>query len=250
MLADRYPNFSICGLPYFLSGDVPDWQSLAHRTIDDLEDAGIELLLEHTATPIDPPVRTSSPQPAATGHERPSLRLADLDRRNPVRPPIPGLEPDGVYQLHTMDDSFVLAVRSPEPERAVIVGAGYIGLEMAEALHARGLAVTVVEQLADVLPTVDLELGALVRTSSRVMASTFPPARRSTRSNGRRRPRCLRRRRSDRRGRHRARRRRRQARHASRDGCGHRDRGARRAPGQPAGWKPPSPTSTRPAIAS
>ena len=51
LLADRYPNFSICGLPYFLSGDVPDWRSLAHRTSEELNGAGIELLLEHTAEP-------------------------------------------------------------------------------------------------------------------------------------------------------------------------------------------------------
>ena len=65
MLADRYPNFSICGIPYFLSGDVPDWHALSHRTIGDLEQAGIELLLERTATLIDPPARTLTATDAA-----------------------------------------------------------------------------------------------------------------------------------------------------------------------------------------
>ncbi len=165
MLADRYPNFSICGLPYFLSGDVPDWRSLAHRSTDELEDAGIELLLGHTATQIDPQAHVASARDGA-GPERDLRydRLLVSTGAVPVRPPIAGLETDGVYQLHTMGDSLVLdRALAGSPQRAVIVGAGYIGLEMAEALHARGLAVTVVEQLPTVLPTVDPELGVLVR---------------------------------------------------------------------------------------
>jgi NADPH-dependent 2,4-dienoyl-CoA reductase/sulfur reductase-like enzyme len=54
LVADAFPNFSICGLPYYLSGDVPDWRDLAHRTSADLEAAGLELLLDHTAQAIDP----------------------------------------------------------------------------------------------------------------------------------------------------------------------------------------------------
>src|ERR687897_735605 len=54
VVADAFPNFSICGLPYYLSGDVSDWRDLAHRTTADLEQAGIGLLLDHTAQAIDP----------------------------------------------------------------------------------------------------------------------------------------------------------------------------------------------------
>jgi NADPH-dependent 2,4-dienoyl-CoA reductase/sulfur reductase-like enzyme len=163
-IADSYPNFSICGLPYYLSGEVEDWHSLAHRTTAELEDAGIELLLEHEATSIDPAART-----VVVVHEG-GERLLRYDRlilatgAVPIRPPIPGLDSRGVYQLHTMEDSFVLAdALAAGPETALIVGAGYIGLEMADALRIRGLAVTIVEQLDSVLPTVDPELGELVR---------------------------------------------------------------------------------------
>ena len=54
VVADAFPNFSICGLPYYLSGDVSDWRELAHRTTSELEQAGIQLLLDHTARAIDP----------------------------------------------------------------------------------------------------------------------------------------------------------------------------------------------------
>ena len=54
VVADAFPNFSICRLPYYLSGDVGDWRELAHRTTSDLEQAGLQLLLDHTAHAIDP----------------------------------------------------------------------------------------------------------------------------------------------------------------------------------------------------
>ena len=71
---------------------------------------------------------------------------------------------DGVHLLHSMGDTFALmrTLEQRSPTSALIVGAGYIGLEMAEALTARGLSVTQMEQLPEVLPTVDPELGALV----------------------------------------------------------------------------------------
>ncbi len=57
VVADRYPNFSICGLPLYLSGEVSDWRTLAHRTTEDIEKEGVRLLLEHTATSIDAVVK-------------------------------------------------------------------------------------------------------------------------------------------------------------------------------------------------
>ena len=71
---------------------------------------------------------------------------------------------DGVHLLHSMGDTFAVmaTLEQAAPASAVIVGGGYIGLEMADALTVRGLAVTQVEQLPEVLPTVDPELGALV----------------------------------------------------------------------------------------
>jgi NADPH-dependent 2,4-dienoyl-CoA reductase/sulfur reductase-like enzyme len=165
MLADRYPNFSICGLPYFISGDVPDWRSLAHRTTDELEKTGIELLVEHKVERID--ARNRQLTTTTAGGSEAGIRFDTLiiaTGAEPIRPPVPGIDRDGVYQLHTVDDSLVLnEALDRGPKSAVIVGAGYIGLELAEALHARGVEVTILEQLPTVLPTVDSPLGSLVR---------------------------------------------------------------------------------------
>jgi len=54
VLADRYPNFSICGLPFYLSGEITDWRNLAHRTLTDIEFQGSTVLVDHVAGKIDP----------------------------------------------------------------------------------------------------------------------------------------------------------------------------------------------------
>jgi NADPH-dependent 2,4-dienoyl-CoA reductase/sulfur reductase-like enzyme len=164
VVADAYPNFSICGLPYYLSGDVSDWRSLAHRTSADLEAAGLELLLDHTARAIDPAAkRVTVTDSAGADRQLGYDRLVIGTGAVPVRPSIEGLDLPGVQVLHTMGDTFRLQqALTGDARSAIIVGGGYIGLEMAEAFTARGLAVTLVEQAPAVMPTVDPELGELL----------------------------------------------------------------------------------------
>jgi NADPH-dependent 2,4-dienoyl-CoA reductase/sulfur reductase-like enzyme len=164
VVADAFPNFSICGLPYYLSGDVSDWRDLAHRSIADLEQAGIRLLLDHTAQAIDPAAKQVTVTSESSGERQLGYdRLVIGTGAVPVRPPIDGLDLDGVHVLHTMGDTFALHHALTAGARsAVIVGGGYIGLEMAEAFTARGLDVTLVEHAPAVMPTVDIELGRLL----------------------------------------------------------------------------------------
>ena len=173
VVADAFPNFSICGIPYYVSGDVADWHSLAHRTLADLEATGMQLRLDTLATAVDTDSRRLHVR-AREGHAE-ALAYDELivgTGAEPVRPTIDGLtgsdalgESEGVHLLHTMGDTFSLmrTLDEQQPRSAVIVGAGYVGLEMAEALVARDLRVTQIEALPEVLPTVDAELGALVR---------------------------------------------------------------------------------------
>jgi NADPH-dependent 2,4-dienoyl-CoA reductase/sulfur reductase-like enzyme len=169
--ADAYPNFSICGIPYYVSGEVSHWRNLAHRTIADLEAAGMRLRLDTTARRVDVPGRkllVAGPDGAEDVIAYDQLVIGT--GAVPVRPPIAGLDElgpvDGVHLLHSMDDTFAVmrTLAETAPDSAVIVGAGYIGLEMADALITRGLAVTQIEQLPEVLPTVSTSLGALVRS--------------------------------------------------------------------------------------
>ncbi|MGY1711304.1 FAD-dependent oxidoreductase [Geodermatophilus sp. SYSU D00758] len=176
VLADEHPDLSICGLPYWVSGDVRDRRDLAHRTRAELEATGIRLVTSTRATAVDVGARTVAL--TAGDGDRSLLPYDELvvgTGAVPVRPPVAGLAglgpADGVHVLHSMGDAValqetlrrVLAAPAPGPRRALVVGAGYVGLEMAEALTARGLEVVQVEALPEVLPTVDPPLGRLVR---------------------------------------------------------------------------------------
>ncbi len=170
IVADAYPNFSICGIPYYISGEVTHWTSLAHRTTADLEATGMRLRLDTSARRIDVTARKLQvTTPGGTDELVAYDQLIIGTGAVPVRPPIGGLDQlgpaDGVHLLHSMGDTFALmrTLEQASPASAVIVGAGYIGLEMADALTTRGLAVTQMEQLPEVLPTVDPELGTHVR---------------------------------------------------------------------------------------
>jgi len=174
VLEDAYPNFSICGIPYYVSGEVSHWRNLAHRSIADLEAAGMRLRLDTTARRIDVPGRKLLVTSPGGGEEILGYdKLVVGTGAVPVRPPVTGLAGpaalgpgDGVHLLHSMGDTFAVmaTLERAAPASAVIVGAGYIGLEMADALTVRGLQVTQMEQLPEVLPTVDPELGAVVHT--------------------------------------------------------------------------------------
>jgi NADPH-dependent 2,4-dienoyl-CoA reductase/sulfur reductase-like enzyme len=165
LLADDYPNFSICGLPYYLSGETPDWRDLAHRK----EFPGIKVLRRHRALEIDAAQRTVSVE-----HEGAEVairydKLIVATGATPVRPELAGYDLPNVFTLHTMEDSFAVHRRLDESScaSAVLIGGGYIGLEMADALRQRGLAVALLSRTATVLPTVDAEIGLLVEEELR-----------------------------------------------------------------------------------
>jgi arsenate reductase (thioredoxin) len=128
VLADRFPNYSICGLPFYLSGETPRWESLAHRSRAEIEACGIELLMDTAAERIDPRAhRVQVRDKAGDTRELPYDRLIVCTGAGPMRPPIRGLQQPGVYLLHTMADSFALHdhLEGHTPKTAVIVGAGY-----------------------------------------------------------------------------------------------------------------------------
>jgi NADPH-dependent 2,4-dienoyl-CoA reductase/sulfur reductase-like enzyme len=203
VVADAYPNFSICGIPYYVSGEVTHWRNLAHRTVADLEATGMALRLDTTARRIDVPGRKLQVSGPGGRDELISYdKLIIGTGAVPVRPPIAGLAgpgalgpDDGVHVLHTMGDTFAVmrTLEETSPASAVIIGAGYVGLEMADALIARSLAVTQIEQLPEVLATVDAELGGLVHAELaaqgvEVLASTTAQRISKVSLNGRR---CL-----------------------------------------------------------
>ncbi len=167
ILADRYPNFSICGLPFYLSGEISDWRTLAHRTAAEIEERGIRLFPDHRVTAILPDRRQVLATDAeGCGKTFPYDKLVIGTGGMSLVPHLPGINLPGVFFLRWMADSFALQkyLTSRRPTSIVIIGAGYIGMEMADAMIHRGLSVSVVEFLPSVLTTFDPVLGGIVRT--------------------------------------------------------------------------------------
>ncbi|MBS0422594.1 MAG: FAD-dependent oxidoreductase [Proteobacteria bacterium] len=166
LLADDYPNFSICGLPFYLSGEVADWKTLAHRSRNDIEFAGVRLHLSETAVSIDPLEHTVTSHDAEGARRTHAFdRLVIATGAIPILPPISGADHPNVFSLHTLDDAFALQKKlSTGVKSAVIVGGGYIGLETADALRHRDIAVTLIERLPAILRTVDQPMGMRVES--------------------------------------------------------------------------------------
>ena len=160
VLRDAYPNYSVCGLPFFLSGETPDVASLAHRT--DFE--GMRLLCNTRVAALDPSARVAT----LVGQDVPATmsydRVVVCTGARPASPHLPGSHLPGVHVLRSMEHGLSMAAGLAEASvrSAVIVGGGYIGLEMCDALRRRGLDVTLVNHAPTVLATVEPELGRVV----------------------------------------------------------------------------------------
>ncbi|MCY0884807.1 MAG: FAD-dependent oxidoreductase [Firmicutes bacterium] len=161
---DRYPAFSICGLPYYFARLIPDWRRLAHQGEAELAALGLELLPAHTAVGLDPQARRLQlTGPDGTSRTLPYASLVIATGARPTRPALPGVDHPRVHVLHSMEDAFRLEEALAGARSVAVIGAGYVGLEMAEALSTRGLAVTVVQRGEGILHTMDHEFGDRLR---------------------------------------------------------------------------------------
>ncbi len=146
-------SFSACGIPYWIGGQVAGRDALIARTPAQFEADGITVRTHVRAEGIDLAAGKVS---ASDGQTYGYDQLVVATGGRPARPPLPGLDAPGVFGVHRLDDGAdIRAAVAAGARRAVVLGGGYIGLEMAEVLLARGLQVTVV--LADPLPMAQLD---------------------------------------------------------------------------------------------
>jgi NADPH-dependent 2,4-dienoyl-CoA reductase/sulfur reductase-like enzyme/rhodanese-related sulfurtransferase len=166
--AGHYVSFANCGLPYHVSGEIPEQDSLLMHTPDTLRAAlNLDVRVDTTVTAIDPKQRLVSVTTAEGTDTVAYDALIIATGAEALAPPIPGLDLPHVTQLRTVDDALGLAERVQHSSHAVVLGAGFIGLEAAEALRHRGLDTTVVELAPQVLPPMAPEMSALVEQELR-----------------------------------------------------------------------------------
>jgi NADPH-dependent 2,4-dienoyl-CoA reductase/sulfur reductase-like enzyme/rhodanese-related sulfurtransferase len=158
-------SFANCGLPYFVGGLIEKEDDLTLQTPDQLFDRfRLDVRVQDEVVAIDRLGRTVTARSTVTGDESviPYDKLVLSMGAAPVRPPIPGY--DRVRTLRAVEDACRLAADvGTAPKTAVVIGAGFIGLEMAENLVRQGIEVTVVEAALQVLPPLDPELAVLVK---------------------------------------------------------------------------------------
>ena len=168
----HFTSYSSCGIPYFVGGAVEELDALIVRRPEEFrERQEIQALTRHEVTEVDLDARRVSVSDIAAGSTRHEHfdHLMVASGAVPVRPPLPGIDATGVFGVQTLDDGLAIekAIEEDRPRKAVVVGAGYIGLEMAEALVLRGLSVTVVEMEPAPLSALDPDMGALVSDAIR-----------------------------------------------------------------------------------
>lgn len=170
VLADEFPNFSTCGIPYCVSGDVATKDSLAHRTRTDLESAGIMVRSSTWASAVDVDRRRLTVIGPAGEEDIAYDELLIGTGAAPARPAGMPFGQPGIHLLHSMSDAedVVAALDGlPAGSRVAVVGAGYVGLEMAEGLVARGFDTTLIQRGPEVLSTLDPGLGSLLTAEVR-----------------------------------------------------------------------------------
>lgn len=138
--AEPYPCYSRCLLPYFLDGRR-DEKGLSIRPPDFYAKLGLNALLGHKVERVLPQEKAVR---LADGRKLEYDKLLIATGASPAFPPWPGVGAEGVYGLHTLDDAKQILRQAAGARRAVVVGAGFVGLETAWALYRRGLEVTVV----------------------------------------------------------------------------------------------------------
>jgi NADPH-dependent 2,4-dienoyl-CoA reductase/sulfur reductase-like enzyme len=165
ILRDAYPNYSICGIPFLISGETADWRSLAHRSLAEIQETGIKIKENSNALRLNPETKEVLVKDISGQSEWLKFdRLIIATGAQPVVPPLEGLNQPGVFQLRWIEDALALGrfIESSKPRRATVIGAGYIGLEMADALTRLGIEVSLIQRSAQVMKTLEPELGGAV----------------------------------------------------------------------------------------
>ena len=161
-------SYSACGEPYYISGDVPSIDQLIARTPDQFAQQDINVNLGHEVTAINTADRTVTALAGGVSTTVEYDQLMYATGATPTRPPMEGIDLKGVFHLKTLDDAQYIKDALASAKNAVVVGGGYIGLEVAEALHMQGVATTLITSGSTVMNrSLDEDMGEIVTAGMR-----------------------------------------------------------------------------------
>ena len=173
-----YTSYSACGIPYFIGDTVKDFDTLIVRTPEEFRTKhDIDVRIRHEVVGIDIDGRRVKVRDLEREREfeEPFDQLVVATGAVPVRPDLENVDAGGIFGVQVLGDGVAIRrlIDEEKPRRAVVVGAGYIGIEMAEALQLRGIDVTVVERAAEPLSALDPDMGHLVSEAIRGLDITL-----------------------------------------------------------------------------
>jgi NADPH-dependent 2,4-dienoyl-CoA reductase/sulfur reductase-like enzyme/peroxiredoxin family protein/rhodanese-related sulfurtransferase/TusA-related sulfurtransferase len=166
-------SYANCGLPYYLGGTITDRDKLFVQTPETFQATlNVDVRVNSEVVAIDTAAKAVTVRrlPEGTTYTETYDKLVLSPGAEPVRPPIVGIDTPGIFTLRNVADTDRIKafVDTKKPRRAVVIGAGFIGLEMAENLHQRGVFVTIVEMAAQVMVMLDHEMAAEVHQHFKV----------------------------------------------------------------------------------
>lgn len=168
----EFISFANCGLPYHIGGDIPSRDALLLQTPQSFKRRfNVEVRVFSEVLSIDRAARTVRVRDLQRGEEYEERydKLLLSPGAAPIRPPLPGIDAPGVYTLRNIPDMdrILAALAHDQPRHVTVVGGGFIGLEMMEALHQRNLPVTLLELSDQVMAPVDREMAAMLHARIR-----------------------------------------------------------------------------------
>jgi NADH oxidase (H2O2-forming) len=149
----KYPQYSKCGLPYAISGIIPKIHNLIEFDEEWFKKQKIDLFLNTNVEKIDLEKKIIYAKRQDQVIQKPFTDLIICTGSKPFIPPVQNIDCDGVFVVRTIDDAEKIQAYAKKSKTATIVGAGFIGLEIADNLYKMGLKITVVEALSSILAT-------------------------------------------------------------------------------------------------
>lgn len=162
----KYISYANCGLPYYIGGVIEERQKLLVQTPEGFSNRfRIDVRVENEVLEIHPNVKSLTIRRAdGTEYLENYDKLLLSPGANPVRPPLGGIKSEGIFTLRNVEDTdrIKVFIETKQVKRAVVVGAGFIGLEMAENLHHAGIQVSVVEMGNQVMAPIDFSMASFI----------------------------------------------------------------------------------------